>query len=159
MGRDIELKEPFPGEYKFVKELKPKKLECAAEIIIPGKTIEPWQVHYEPFREIISITNAGGELWVQTPIWHREYGKYSLTNIFKYGLHKYTRQGPSRSVQMQVNVPHRLINAFDEDLTIIVESSPGPKHRQDLEPEFPSLTNCLDALHKELIRNTLRDHR
>jgi hypothetical protein len=149
MGKYAKTKEPFPGNYKFVAEVKPKVLECAAQIIIPKRTIEPWQVHYAPFKEIITKISLGGELWVQKPIWYAN-DDLRFATINRYGIND--------PVRIPANVPHRLINPFDKELTLIVESSPGPKHRKDLEPEFLSLTECIDALHQELIKNAIREY-
>jgi hypothetical protein len=150
--KNLNLEEPFPGDYKFVEKVKPTELECAAKIIIPKQTIEPWQVHYAPFKEKIIVEH--GELWIQKPIWYKNYTNISYVqepeNIDKYC--------EGEIVKMSINLPHRPINRYNEDLTIIVESSPGPEHRQDLEPEFSSLTECIDALHKELIKNALRNY-
>jgi len=51
----MKIKEPFPGDYKFLGNVKPTELDIAARVQIPPRTIEPWQVHFNPFREKIIV--------------------------------------------------------------------------------------------------------
>jgi hypothetical protein len=143
----MELKEPFPGTYEFIGKTEPAELDIAAKIRMPGRTIEPWQFHYEPFKEKIIVEE--GTLLVE-----------SITGDINCICALYHCKEPilgayskNESVKIGAYVPHRLINLHDEDLTFIVESSPGPEHRMDLEPEYSGFNECIEALRKALLAN------
>jgi len=57
------------------------------------------------------------------------------------------------AVEIGAYVPHRLVNLHDENLTFVVESSPGSEHRTDLEPEYGGFNECMEALRKALLAN------
>jgi len=126
------MQEPFPGKYIFEGSAEPTKLDVAARVRIPSRTMEPWQVHYAPFKELIIIEK--GELFVQKQLAVDMYSKGDRIEIREY-------------------VPHRLVNNTDEEATFVVESSPGPVYRKDLEPEFPDLNACLKALNENMMSN------
>lgn len=127
-----DMNEPFPGNYVFQGDVTPTKLDVAARIGIPSRTIEPWQVHYAPFKELIIVEK--GNMFVQKQLAVSRYSKGDRVEIPEY-------------------VPHRLVNNTNEDATVVVESSPGPVYRKELEPEFPDLSSCLNALNERLMSN------
>ena len=133
----MKLKEPFPGTYSFIRKVKPTELDVAAEIEIPGMTAEPWQFHYPPFKEKLIVKK--GMLLVQKPAFCASYDE----SVRSYGK--------DECVSIPAYAPHRLVNAYNRKLVFVVESSPGPEHRLDLEPDYKSLTECIDALHRALV--------
>ncbi len=130
-----DMLEPFPGNYVFEGNMKPTELDIAARVRIPSRTMEPWQVHYAPFKELIIIEQ--GELYVQMQLAVDPYSK-------------------GDRIRIREHAPHRLVNNGHEDAVIIVESSPGPEYRLDLEPEFPDLNACLRALNERLMSDAIR---
>ena len=130
-----DFQEPFPGKYDVIEgEVQPTELETAVRLRIPPKTIEPWQVHYAPFKELIIIEK--GELYVRSQLAVEPYSKGNKIRIQEYH-------------------PHRIVNAGNEDAIAVVETSPKP-YRKDLEPEFPDLNACLRALNKRLMSNAVK---
>jgi len=131
-----DFQEPFPGKYVIIEgEVQPTELETAVRLRIPPKTIEPWQVHYAPFKELIIIEK--GELYVRSQLAVEPYSK-------------------GDKIRIREHVPHRIINAGNEDAIAVVETSPGPVYRKDLEPEFPDLNACLKALNERLMSNAIK---
>ncbi len=134
------VRTPHSGNYISGSTPKPTKLEGAMEISIPAKTLEPWQVHYKPFKECIIVKK--GELFVRRAIFEDNGVVISNDKIYVV----------DDEISIPAYVPHQLGNLEDSKLDFIVEYSPGPKWIEEMEPEFPSLNSCLSGLYKELIQ-------
>jgi len=136
----VKLNIPYPGNYIVGATVEPTKLEGAMKVSIPQTTLEPWQVHFQPFEELIIVKN--GTMFVKQITFE---GDEYRTKCETYDA--------GDEVKILKYVPHQLGNPKNDNLDLIAEWSPGPEWNESLEPEFPSLNACLTGLYKELIKN------